>query len=168
MAERNEINQLRIEINDPPDIIAIQTVTDESALPTEEVPQTLFYDEARAVYWKAARVTSPAKYSIARLKIGDPQLAELIDSVGPEKAVCRSFKLLTRKLGSDMELLRSQVGSDLTQRQSVDSMFKYYKAMADGCEDDIEADKGGTSDGSGGNVGGLYAMKKPVIAGGLA
>ncbi len=167
MAERQEINQLRIEINDPPDIITIQSVTDESALPAEEVPQTLFYDETRKVYWIAKRQSSPAKYSISRLQLGDPQLETLIDDVGVKLAICRSFELIARKLGAD-RVLRSQVGSDVTQRQSVEGMYKYYKAMSDGCKDDIESDKDGTSDDSGGNMGGLYAMKKPVIAGGFA
>ncbi len=165
MAKRSEIDQLRIAINDPPDVIAIRSVADESELPAEEIPQTLFYDIARELYWAADRESSPASYRIVRLKIGDSQLVSLIDSVGVKLAECRAFEMIASRLGSELSIVKSQVGSDMTQRQSIDAMHKYYIGLAQGCRDAIDD---GPIDDGGGAGGGLFMMKKPDIAGGFA
>lgn len=165
MATIDEIIQLRIALKDPSGIISIEKIADESLLPVTEKPQTLFYDEAKAIYWVPVRGSNPAKHEIARLTLGDVQIAQAIDDVGVKRAECRLLELMARELGAQMMVVKSQVGSDMTQVQSIDSMYKYYKAMADGCRDMADEDE--EQDTSGGS-GGLRRMKQPEIAGGLA
>ncbi len=52
----------------------------------------------------------------------------------------------------------------MTQRQSIDAMHKYYKGLAQGCRDAIDVEPTVEDDA----VGGVFAMKKPEIAGGFA
>ncbi len=164
MATIDEIIQLRIALRDPSDIISIEKITDESLLPVTEKPQTLFYDEAKAVYWVPVRGSDPATYEIAKLRLGDAQITRAIDEAGIKKAECRLLELMARELGSRMLIVKSQVGSDMTQVQSIDSMYRYYRAMADGCRDMLDDDE----QIPGGGAGGMRRMKQPEIAGGLA
>ncbi len=167
MATRSEIYQLRIAINDPPDAIAIRDVANRCKLPAEEEPQTIYYDIARALYWEADRESSPVSYRIVRLKLGDAQITKMIDDVGMELAKCHAFEAIASRLGAELSIVKSQVGSDMTQRQSIDAMHKYYIGLAQGCRDAIEDEDELIDDGGSGG-GGLFTMKKPEIAGGFA
>ncbi len=164
MATIDEIIQLRIALKDPSGIISIEKITDESLLPVTEKPQTIFYDEMKKIYREVVRGSDPLTYRIVKLKLGDAQIARAIDEVGAKKAECRLLELMARELGSRMLIIKSQVGSDMTQVQSIDSMYKYYRAMADGCRDMLDDDE----QTPGGGSGGMRRMKQPEIAGGLA
>ncbi len=165
MATIDEILQLRIALKDPSDIISIEKIADESLLPTEGQPQTIYYDEMKKIYREAVRGSNPLTYRIVKLKLGDAQITRAIDEVGAKKAECRLLELMARELGSRMLIIKSQVGSDMTQVQSIDSMYKYYRAMADGCRDMLDDDDAQIP---GGSAGGMRRMKTPEIAGGLA
>ncbi len=167
MATIDQIHQIRVAVKDPYDIIDIQTVTDQSALPDTPALQTAYYDTARGVYWITKTVKDAMRYEIARLRVGDKKITSIIDSVGVELGECRTLHLLARELGEEMRVVRLSVGIDSTQFQTVDSMYKYYNAMANNCEKSVEDDikrKQGVDQSS---TGGFYRTSKPTIAGGL-
>ncbi len=164
MATKDQIFSLRIALNDPEDIIEIQSIPDETLLPTVEVPQVLYYDEARNVYWQAKRGSSPATYSIARLTFSDARINEIVDAVGVEMAECKLLELKARSLGNQLAVIKTQVGSDVVQKQSIDSMYKYYKGLAQGCRDEVERANAAKSPKK---SGGMFKTKRPIIAGGL-
>ncbi len=160
MATRQEIEKIRLSVNDPPDILEIITIENKNELPQEPKSQAAYFDQSRGEYWTRE---DGGEFEIAKLNISDAAIAIEIDEVGAKLARCRAFEIMAEKIGGKMNVVRSQVGTDSTQYQDIKNVYAYYKDLAKTCKDNIP-DDGQKSDTP--KSGRYRSMKSPVIAGG--
>lgn len=151
MATRAQIEQLRIAVNDPADVLHIVDVDSDGDIPSPAAKQTAYYVDIDGVYYYEGEV--------ADLNISDAVIERLIDSLGYDKAVCRALALITRRLGAQLGVVRSQVGTDTTEYQSLRDMYTYYKDLSDTCKEQNREDANNST-------GRLASYKQPDIAGG--
>ncbi len=161
MATRQEIENMRITLYDPPGVLDIQTVADEAALPTDAETQTAYFDVARGKYWVAG--DGAKKYEIAELQVSDNEIETNIDDLGVGAAKCELLSLMTRGLGHKMLVVKEQVGTDSTQMQSLKDMYAYYKGMSEDCSRKLKSAEEAPATSSSGRY---IITDDPIIAGG--
>ena len=157
-----ETRELRLSINDPQNINEIIEVATVGDLPAAPSPQTAYYVTATGLYYETEKTSgaTSADYSPMDLFYSDVIYQKLIDTLGAAKAVCRAFHLIARKLYSQLGIVRSTVGTEVTEYQRLRDVYYYYKDLADDCKADQAADAGS-------NTGRYGQMTQPEIAGGL-
>ncbi len=162
MATRTEITDLRLLVNDPPGFVLIAEVADSTALPQAPTQQTCYYLQDVERYVSTHKETGAVSgdYETQRIRISDAAISNLIDSVGADKARCRVLRLITTKLGADMQLAGISMGGDETTYTSLRQMHEYYRRLTEDCEADVADDAYNTT----GRVG---HTADPQIAGGL-
>lgn len=158
----SEVRELRLAINDPQNINELIEVATLLDLPAAPMPQTAYYVTATGIYYTTEK-TSGAEatdYSPVELFYSDAVYQKLIDTLGAAKAVCRAFHLIARKLYSQLGLVRSTAGAEVTEYQRLRDVYLYYKDLAEDCKADQASDAGS-------NTGRYGQMTQPEIAGGL-
>ena len=160
MTDFEKIVQVRIAINNP-DVIAILSVANFSDLPTSPAPQTAYYTEDTAVYYvtNETTISEASDWEIADLLISDTNILTIINSIGIDKAPCRIFNLISRKLGSKRQLIRTTSGSESAEYNRILDLYNYYKNLSDDCSAQYDSDNGN-------NSGRIGQMAQPTIAGG--
>lgn len=157
-----EIRELRLAINDPQNINEIIEVATTGDLPAAPMPQTAYYVTATGIYYETEKTSgaTAADYTPMELFYSDVIYQKLIDTLGSDNAVCRSFTLISRKLYGQLGFVRSTVGTEVTEYQRLREVYLYYKDLADDCKAQQKAD-------SGGGTGRYGQTTQPEIAGGL-
>lgn len=162
MATRTQITDLRLLVNDPPGFVAITEVVNAAVLPAAPTQETCYYliDTARYVATEKESGAVAADYTTQRIRVSDSSISDLIDDLGADAARCRILRLITTKLGADMQLASTSMGGDTASYTSLQQMYRYYQGLAEDCEGQVASD----ADNSTGRVGN---MESPEIAGGL-
>lgn len=154
-----KIVQVRIAINNP-NVIAILSVADFSSLPASPAPQTAYYTEDKGYYYITDEESPESSdWEIAELYISDATILTIINNIGIDKAPCRIFSLLARKLGNESRLIRTTSGSESAEYNRILDIYNYYKGLSDDCTAQYNAD----NDNNSGRIG---QMTQPTIAGG--
>ncbi len=162
MATRKQITDLRLLVNDPPGFVTITEVADATSLPGTPTQDTCYYQVDKTKYVATVEETgaTSADYTLQRIRVSDVQIGDLIDSLGADEARCRVLRLITPKLGADMQLASTSMGGDTAGYTSLQQMYRYYVGLVEDCEKQIASD----ADNSTGREG---RMESPEIAGGL-
>ena len=162
MATRKQITDLRLLVNDPPGFVTITEAADATSLPSAPTQDTCYYQVDKTKYLATAKETgaTSADYTLQRIRVSDVQIGDLIDDLGADAARCRVLRLITTKLGADMQLASTSMGGDTAGYTSLQQMYRYYIGLAEDCEKQIASD----ADNSTGREG---RMESPEIAGGL-
>jgi len=156
MATRTEITDLRLLVNDPPEVAAAANLP---AVPTQ---QTCYYQVDVKKYLSTYKETGAVSddYETQRIRISDVKISSLIDALGADVARCRVLRLIATKLGADMQLASTSMGGDQSAFTSLRQMHEYYRRLAEDCEAAVAED--------GDNVSGRVGhTPDPQIAGGL-
>lgn len=165
MADRSDVINLRILINDPPGFVNIADVANEAALPVdsdEPEQDTCYYltGVKRYVAPKDEYPQTASDYETQRVRISDTMIGELIDGLGIDKARCEALRVIMTKLGADMQLKSTSMGGDVSSYTDLAQMYAYYKGLVAQCAEDTQDDVD-NSTGRGAR------MTNPEIAGGL-
>ena len=159
MTDFEKIVQVRIAINDP-DVIAILSVDDSDDLPETANPQTAYYTEDTGYYYITDELEPEAdEWEIAELLISDSQILTIINSIGIDKAPCRIFDLISRKLGAKKQLIRTNSGSESVEYNRILDLYNYYKKLSDDCTAQYNSDNNN-------DTGKIGQTTQPTIAGG--
>jgi len=155
------IVNVRLAVNDPPNIINILEVDDKDSLPASPVPQTAYYTTDTGYYWitDKAELVIAADWETADLFISDTQILTIITALGVDSAPCRILKLIARKLGAKIPLVKTTSGADSTEYVKLIDLYNYYEMLAAECSEINSADNNA-------NTGNMYTMKQPEIGGG--
>jgi hypothetical protein len=156
-----QIFNLRITINDPPDIIQILSVNDFTDLPASPKSQTAYYVKNDAAYLISNVLTGATldNYEIQSLFLSNSVISNLIDIHGFNKAVYKAILLIMPKLANKLLMVRNTNGAESIEYISLLNLQSYYKKlMADFKDDAMEK--------SNNNTGRTMQMKTPAIAGG--
>ena len=147
MATITQIRNLRIDVNDPPDIINITAAATPAALPTEPEPQTVYYITSTSRYVQTEKTSGaiPDDFKTVGLYLSDSKISALIDKHGYDKALYKALKLISAKLGSKLMLVKNQNGADSVEYLKLLDLYKYYKGLvADFKEEDEETNNNDT------------------------
>lgn len=161
MATITQIHNLRIEINDPTDIIRINSVADPAALPVTPIPQTAYYIISSGVYVTTEKTSgaSPSDYKVSELFLSDISLGNIIDTWGTDKAISKSIIKICAKIASKLVLVKTKTGAESTEYIKLLDLYNYYKSLIGLLEED-EREKNNNSTGA------YDSFEAPEIAGG--
>jgi hypothetical protein len=146
-----ELFEMRLRINDPADIIAIEAV---DSLPASPVAQTAYRLSTNGTY----NTNDGTSWSVLELELSDARILSTIDSLG-DAAECRLLSYITRKLGSKLFLVKNTSGADSTEYVKVLDLYNYYKQLMADCKAERKSDLGK-------NTGRVGKISTPTIAGG--
>lgn len=161
MATTSQIQNLRIDVSDPPDIIYITIVADSVNLPVKPTPQTVYYVQSLGVYVQADKIDGciPEDYEPVELFLSDSRINSLINNYGVDKAKYKAVILIASKLASKLQIIRNTAGADSTEYIKLLDLYNYYKNVADDFKQD-EKNKSGNDSGR------WFTSSQPEIAGG--
>lgn len=157
-----EIKPVRLAIDDPAGVIDIIEVANSVALPAAPQPQTAYRTQDTGIYYETSKLsgaTYPEDWSVIELLISDSSLQTIYNQLGEAKTICRAFQHISRKLGNQLRIVRTETGSESTEYAKLSELYAYYKGLAEDCAA-ANASDAGTSTGRYGT------MKQPEIAGG--
>lgn len=161
MATIIQIQTLRIEISDPPDVIQILAVATLADLPTEPEPQTAYYITDTKIYVTTEKAASaiPSDYNVTELFLSDARLGILFDSYGADKSIYKAIVLISSKLASKLMTVKNTTGSESIEYIKLLDLYKYYENL-------VNTFKAEEKEKSLNNTGRFCTMKQPEIAGG--
>jgi hypothetical protein len=157
-----DVKELRLSINDPQGYNDLIEVAEMDDLPAAHQPQTAYYVTAVGGFFATEKLTgaTEADYELVEVFYSNLVYKKLIDTLGLENAICRSFHIISRKLFGQLGLVRSTAGSEVTEYQRLRDVYLYYRDLAADCKKDKDSDAGT-------NTGRIGYTTQPEIAGGL-
>lgn len=128
-----DIKAIRLVINDPAGLVDIDQTVDEAHLPAAPAPQIAFQSIATGRYYVTEAATPvAADWTQPRLYLSDATIGDLFDDYGHDEAVYRSLRLITIKLGQQLQLASISSGTESTTYTSLKDLLNYYRwLMAD-------------------------------------
>ncbi|MGD8567388.1 MAG: hypothetical protein PVJ39_04850 [Gammaproteobacteria bacterium] len=161
MATFANIKKVRLAIDDPPGFVDLISVATSSTLPASPKHQTAYYvvddDEYRAT--DVTVVATPADYEVLDLRVSDERIGDWIDSDGVYDARVYALRDITRKLGQELALVRTQSGAESNEYNALLDTYKYYKGLISDAEKEAQVESLNSS-------GRLLSTTAPEIAGG--
>ena len=142
MVTFEEIKAVRLSINDPIGFIDILSVANMAALPAAPAPQTVYYleDSYKYVSTEKESGATSADYSVVELQLSDSMITALITNIGVDKAPCRSFELISRKLGGQLRIVKTTNGAESDEFTRLAELYNYYKSLSDDCKKQYKED----------------------------
>ena len=145
MATFEQIAEVRLIINDPPDVIELEEV---DALPTDPDPQIGY------------KLTTDGRYYVdgeaVELEVSDTRIGNWIDSVGQNGAICNAIQQILNRIGKRLLITRTQGGAESTDFINLTTLQTYYERLKETYEEDAVV-----------RTTGVYGkQKRPQIAGG--
>jgi hypothetical protein len=161
MATKTQIQTLRIDTSDPPDIIQITTVATSTALPNSPTPQTAYYITDSGIYVSTEKESdaNPGDYEVLELFLSDSRISTLIDSYGADLAVYKAVVLISTKLANKLIIVKNKTGAESVEYIKLLDLWDYYDKIAKSFKKELN-DKNSNSSGKWGT------STQPEIAGG--
>lgn len=144
MATFDQIKEIRLQINDPADVINIINGAVAGA------PQTAYL---------VSGIYRDSDDNALEIEVSDERIGSWYDTYGTTGAVVRAIRQILYRIGAKIQLVRTQEGTDSIQYTALSDKRIYYKQLLDDAEN--QDDK--TND----NTTGRWAQTSSVeIAGG--
>lgn len=163
MATWADLKELRLRINDPSGVVALETVATAAALPATGALQTAYRkeDSGEYVIYDADLSTSDTPvWAHADLELADDRLDNFIDLYGIDRAAPRAIRLILAAIGKRMGLARAGHGAESMQYQTLSDTYAFYKALAESMDEEAAKDEGTST--------GRYIFtRRPLVGGGM-
>jgi hypothetical protein len=161
MATFEQIAEVRLRIDDPAGFQSILEVANAASLPATPAPYTAYKltDTGAYVSTELESGALPENYERLTIRVSDSKISDWIDSLSVDQAECKALHAITKRLGAELTLKRTQGGSESSEFASILEMYNYYKSLAKECESEYKEAAGKTT--------GRYGKSdQPEIAGG--
>lgn len=127
MALSDDLKKVRLELNDPEDIIDIVEVADAGSLPATPASQTAYLQDDTGEY----KVYENGSFTIVELEISDDMLSTWLTDYGVDQTVYRACNYIARRLGKRMQLVKLQSGAESPEYTAMLDQLKFYQSVRD-------------------------------------
>jgi hypothetical protein len=131
MSTWEQIAEVRTRINDPEGVVNLVQVDTVADLPATPVPYTYYNVKSTGAY--VTKEDGETEYSTLPIRISDARIESWIDAGGVDYAECMSYGAIASRIGNEMMLKKAQVGAESTEYQSLNDVYRYYKAVSEDC-----------------------------------
>lgn len=125
-----EIIKLRLKIKDPH---GYPKIVEMNAVPANPDELTVYRTGEDEYYnWDKERLP---------LRLSDATLDDMITQHG-KYAECRCYGEITKGLGHELRIRRLTTGTESTEWQALSDLYRFYKDLADDCQEQMAGDDG--------------------------